>query len=126
MIELILQRLKRSKYGTFGMITDAGMSICKTLERLYLNNAPMVSCIKPGTYIVTVERSLKFPYLHYRLHDVDDRTDVLIHRGNTVIDTHGCILVGTISNEQGIEHSKDALDMLIAKYPNGFTLTIKD
>ena len=126
MTDLTLQREKQTKYGTFGHLAEGTKELCKTLERLWLNNASLISCIPTGLYKCTVEKSVNFPYLHYRLHDIKDRVDILIHKGNWLIDTHGCILVGMTATEKGIEQSKIAMDMLIKVYPQGFNLTVKD
>lgn len=123
---LILTRLKQTEYGVFGLLSKDEVVLCHTLERPWIKNARSVSCIPLGTYHCTSEKSIKFPYLHYRLHDVINRSDILIHRGNTILDTTGCILVGMLANEKGIGNSKDAMNMLTSRFPQGFTLQIKD
>ena len=123
---IVLQRGKRSKYGVFGEMHEADVNICASLERPWFNNAENVSCIPAGSYKCTVETSNRFPYLHYRLHNVEGRKDILIHKGNWIIDSLGCILVGLKANTIGLDKSKLALDKLLEKYPTGFTLVIKD
>ena len=122
---LVLTRIKENQYGTFGLLSKDEIMICHTLERPWIKNARSISCIPTGTYECTVEKSIKFPYDHYRLHDVKDRSDILIHKGNTIVDTSGCILVGMLSNDKGIEQSKVAMNTLIERFPNGFTLEIR-
>ncbi len=127
MIELVLQRTDRSSYGTFGEITNQGKHECYTLEPAGCDNATDTSCINPGSYITTLlDKTEKFPYPHYALADVPGRLNVRIHKGNTVIDTEGCILVGMDQTDHGVWHSGDALGLLVTKYLNEFTLTIKD
>jgi len=65
-----------------------------TLERPWLDNKTGVSCIpKPGTYHAILRRS---PHLGitYWLHDVPDRSFILIHSGNIVAHVQGCIMLG--------------------------------
>lgn len=47
-----------------------------------------------GTYKITVDKSPKFGRELPRLHNVPSFSGILIHRGNTIKDTAGCILVG--------------------------------
>ncbi len=122
----VIQRIRRSEYGVFGLWTKDEVMLCHTLERPWLNNAEGISCIPAGTYKCLVERSGKFPYKHFRLYEVQDRVGILVHRGNWIIDSHGCILVGMLANTKGIEQSRKALDVLVEKFPNGLTLVIKD
>ena len=124
---LTLQRRLRNEFGTFGDLHNQGIHECYTLERMWLNNASNISCIPAGEYLVTIRKgSAKFPYTHFELHEVEGRSMILIHRGNWIIDTHGCILVGVDIEKKGIGQSKKALDKLVTKYPNGFMLVVKD
>lgn len=52
------------------------------------------TCIPFGTYKITVDESPKFGRELPRLHNVSSFSGILIHRGNTIKDTAGCILVG--------------------------------
>jgi len=63
-----------------------------TLENPWQDNRENVSCVPIGQYACN-----PFSGDHkncYRLCNVKDRTDVLIHVGNWTKDTSGCILLG--------------------------------
>jgi hypothetical protein len=89
------------------------------------------SAIPPGTYPVTLAPSPKFialatkqpwflPYMNTIPHvnDIPGRSNILIHVGNTVEDTDGCILVGLALVGNMLANSRKAfatLHDLIAK-----------
>ena len=90
--------------GTWGKLYDGDRFICYTLERPWLDNKPNVSCVPAGKYAVKPIVSPRFGEtycLHslgnngVRLYGSSDRTHILIHKGNTIDDTAGCIIVGT-------------------------------
>lgn len=67
--------------------------IFATLERPWLNNKPYISCIPEGKYEVKWHNSPSKGWC-WKLLNVSDRTNILIHVGNMEDDTEGCILVG--------------------------------
>lgn len=86
-----------------------------TLERPWLNNQSNISCIPQGEYQVTaLPRSSSGKYRDvFHIQDVPDRFGVLIHNGNIVKHTKGCILIGNtrgyLGNEHAVLSSKPAL-----------------
>jgi hypothetical protein len=96
-----------------------------TLELPYLANCRNVSCIPAGVYDVTPYYSKKFGNC-FKLSDPPGRSGILIHAGNSVEDTRGCILVGTSFNMTGIVQSKNALFYLLHLCPYGFKLNIRN
>lgn len=124
--------------GTWGKLYDGDKFICYTLERPWLNNKRNISCIPAGRYAVKPIVSPRFGETYY-LHSLDDkgvrlygpatRTHILIHKGNTIDDTAGCIVVGTkfgvLSNQRFIMNSKIAFDSLMDELnDNEFELEI--
>jgi hypothetical protein len=79
-----------------------------TLENPWQDNRPSVSCIPNGTYQVVLAWSNRFNRLMPRLVNVPGRTGILIHPGNTIRDTSGCILIGTIGYNGGVYNSAHA------------------
>jgi hypothetical protein len=90
-LELI--RVGSSGRGTFGVLRRGQVPFVLTLERPWVDNKQNVSCIPGGTYTCKKLRSPKFGET-YEITGVPGRTHVLFHKGNTIEDTQGCILVG--------------------------------
>lgn len=82
---------------TLGTLQLPTGEILYTLERPWLNNERNKSCIPEGTYTCTyLERSASGKYKKtYHVQNVPDRMGILVHKGNLVSHTLGCILVGT-------------------------------
>ncbi len=102
-----------------------------TLERPWLNNEPNISCIYPGQYECRyLPRSGSGKYRRvWHLQDVPGRSGILIHHGNLVRHTRGCILVGLrhgyLGGERAVLSSKSAMaELLDVIGTNDFTLTI--
>ena len=114
---------------TFGELSIDGDSICKTLELPDHGNQQNVSCIPPGEYTCERVYSPRFKKYLYEIKNVNGRTNILIHSGNSPSDTQGCVLVGmAIDIDQNrISRSREALDKLnkrLNESPN-ITITIK-
>lgn len=126
-MKLSIIRSKKTKYGTFGIFYINDDPLCLTLEDPWNNNKVGVSCIPEGTYKVSKHTGLKYKDV-WILHDVPGRTAILIHSGNTIDDTRGCILVGNsfgkVKGMPAILDSQSTLNMLRAVLPDSFVLTI--
>lgn len=90
---LDLLRVGQSGRGTFGVLRFGAVAFALTLERPWDNNQPNRSCIPPGRYRCQRVRSPKFGNT-FEVTNVPERSHILFHSGNTLEDTHGCILVG--------------------------------
>ncbi len=121
---LTLQRGKEELDRTHGVLMNYGELICYTLERTWEDNQPDVSCIPPGTYHCIKHSSEKFPDV-WEITGVEGRKAILIHAGNTVADTHGCVLVGLGLMQGGITKSQAALSKLRKMLPGEFMLEIR-
>ncbi len=122
-----LQRVASSDKGTFGVLCLGAIPICVTCEDPWNDNQTSISCIPKGVYQCDKYSSEKFKDV-WELKDVPNRSSILIHNGNSIADTHGCILVGkafgTLSGMPAVVQSRDALDMLRAEFPDSFVLSI--
>jgi hypothetical protein len=80
------------KHGTFGtiIINSRVFSVC--LEPADLENRRNVSSIPAQQYLCRRYSSEKYPDT-FQIMNVPDRSKVLIHSGNTIHHTEGCILL---------------------------------
>lgn len=115
------------------LVKDAGgyLPLCNTLEDPWNNNAPGRSCIPAAQYSVALGQFPKWGAT-YQLLSVPGRTAILIHPGNTNLDTEGCILPGSsftrMKGYMAISASKIAYEAIM-QWANGapqFTLLIDD
>ena len=130
MKHLILNRttLQSDPTGTLGELILNGKIICQTLERPWKDNTPEISCIPTGEYLCKRTNSPKFGET-FEITNVPNRTHILMHSGNYVTDSIGCVLLGMISDRSSsykIFKSKIARDKLmeIMKDEQSFKLTI--
>jgi hypothetical protein len=126
---LKLQRVAQSDKGTFGVLVWDNVPLCVTLEDPWNNNFPNVSCIPAKTYEVKPWNGNKYKNV-WEVTKVPGRSAILIHQGNSIKDTEGCILVGesfsTLGGMPSITRSLVTLDRLRAILPKEFTLEIKE
>jgi hypothetical protein len=118
-MELTLQRFVQNEERTLGILYDhfKGVPLAVTLELPWRNNEKCVSCIPSGSYTI----SLHDPPKHGQclsVHSVPGRTNILIHKGNTLEDTEGCILLGKLFDLEAednpqVHRSKAALEELL-------------
>lgn len=99
-VEITIVRVTKSPYSPQrGVLLYQGEPIAVTLELPWLDNRHDVSCIPEGTYNgqrfynkQTFNGEVR-PIV-FEVQNVPNRAGILIHEGNTVKDTHGCILIG--------------------------------
>lgn len=90
---LDLIRVGQSEAGTFGVLRIGAVPFALTLEQPWRNNDTNISCVPPNEYICRRIHSNKFGET-FEVQGVERRSHILFHRGNTLADTQGCILVG--------------------------------
>ena len=123
---LTLLRLCQFKIGVQGVFIWNNSVVCHSLELPWLNNVPERSCIPYGTYMVVKEMHPRFGSV-FRLPFVIGRSGILIHPGNSIHDTKGCILPGLdIDDSIGIKSSRSALQRLYDLLPTSTSLIIKE
>jgi len=102
---VVLTRLSTSKAGTFGVLSVNGQAVLATLE-------PPEAIVPPGQYKLRRRWSPRFKRKLFEVTNVPGHTDVLIHPGNTIKDTKGCILVGLRKEGEAVLQSRKALEEL--------------
>lgn len=122
MKELILIREKLDSNYTAGKLylSDGGklLYLCDTLEDtvrdtnkngVFDGNEKKVygkTAIPYGTYPIRIMYSPKFQRNMPYIVDINSFTGVMIHYGNTVDDTLGCILVGELNGNNTLKNSR--------------------
>lgn len=92
---LIREPVRAGMSETLGYLTVAGEKFA-TLERPWIDNVRNISCIPPGRYdCAFLPRSSSGRYRNvFWVKNVPGRGGILVHAGNTVDHTRGCILIG--------------------------------
>ncbi len=111
-MKLTLIRDEDNGESTLGRLFAEGEFLCFTLENTWKDNEPRVSCVPKGTYGLGTKKYGKYwdkyqPLVIPILHDVPNRSQILIHPGNFPKDTLGCILVGNAKGENAVYDSRN-------------------
>ena len=117
--------------------TDDGAFVCFTLEEPWRDangdgiGDRSVSRIPAGTFRVFRRWSESRHREMFEVGRVPGRAAILIHSGNTVADTEGCILVGQQEGEldgvPAVLKSKPAFEAFMSAHPEAeFSLTVID
>ena len=118
-MELTLIRTSRQEGFTTGVLCQGKQVMGYTLEPQWrdLSREKQVrghTAIPEGTYHVTLSWSPRFRRMVPRLEKVPYFTGILIHCGNKVGDTRGCILVGERNAYNTLKNSRVTFDRLYA------------
>ena len=119
-MELTLTRTSRQAECTTGVLYLGKERMAHTLEPRWrdLGKEQKVAgqtAIPEGTYEICLEVSARFKRLMPYLMNVPGFTGILIHCGNTVADTEGCILVGKRCTDNALKMSRSAFNKLFAR-----------
>lgn len=132
---VVTLRRSYSDYQTIGeleIIFDEKRSYkFATLELPWLENQKNISCIPENSYKVTRHYSTTFKEC-FLIENVPGRSEILIHAGNFVRNTRGCILIGTAHSDINgdglldVINSKMAMQNILKLLPQTFELIIFD
>jgi hypothetical protein len=94
-------------HATYGVLFNKKtmMPICLTLELPWKQNKQFISCIPSGIYTLKKYSGTRFKNSFW-VNDVPNRYAILIHAGNTVSDTVGCILPGNVFRGNSVLNSR--------------------
>ena len=108
---------------TLGRLKLPNGCTCLVMENPWRGNKKGASCIPEGIYTMRkrrspmVERTSGGEFLDgWEICDAPDRTFIMIHPGNYVRDTDGCLLVGKTIGWNGelmVTHSRDVFRSLM-------------
>jgi Steigviridae/Suoliviridae L,D-carboxypeptidase/transpeptidase len=135
---LLLQRDAFLPNGTTGRLSVDGREFCFTLEpakETRITDGPV--CVPAGSYPVTIDFSPRFRRAMPRVLNVPGRDGILLHWGNYVENTEGCILVGSSKSmiqgaapEPAVWDSRETFGRLYREIEEaqaeGVVLTIRD
>lgn len=128
-MRLTLFRVTQSADGTFGVLCNGSVPIATTCEDPWSDNATGASCIPAGIYNCIPHNSPKYANV-WEVSEVPGRLAILIHNGNTIDDTQGCILVGNgfgmLNGKISILDSRMTLQRLQGALPKTFDIEIID
>jgi len=120
-VNLLIIRDTFTDKSTIGKLFINGESFCDTLENPYINNQRNISCIPEGEYKVRLRlarESATRDYLHLLVQDVPNRDFILVHIGNYPSQTQGCILVGNGREQDAVNNSRLAMDLVMKEILN--------
>lgn len=127
-----LKRVASRLDGCFGALLDDTLPFAVTCERPWVNNAREISAIPPGTYLCKRVVSPKFG-VTFEITGVPGRSQILFHKGNTIVDSRGCVLVGEsfetwVDGSASIAQSGKGFDEFMVRTAdlNAFYLQIED
>lgn len=109
MIENVdILRIEQGEEGTFGVLRINGRAWCVTLEPPDAGNVRDISCIPVGRYRCRRVESRRFGDT-FEITDVPGRSHILLHPGNVVSDTRGCVLLarqfGSLRGDRAVLNS---------------------
>lgn len=78
-----------------GLLSIDGMPFGRTLERAWIDNLPLVSCIPAGEYAVKWTKSPRFKRHTLEVMNVPGRRGIRIHSADYVHELQGCIATAT-------------------------------
>lgn len=123
-----LYREPQNGFQTLGKLCFEGYELA-TMELPWRGNKRSISCIPVGKYKAVPRWSKKYGN-HFLVKDVPNRSYILFHSMNYFFQGRGCIGVGMYHadiNKDGLDdtvRSKDAMDILLEKFPEGFEFEI--
>lgn len=108
---MILKRFYMGPDYTQGLLIVGGKMFF-TLELPWRDNKPFISCIPEGEYPIYTFKHPRWGEI-IGLKDVPGRSEILIHPGNYIENTEGCILPGLNAGRAMVLNSRKALREIV-------------
>ena len=130
-MELKLKRVADNEDATFGVLINGNIPFAVTLEPAWEDNKKGISCIPSGPYSCKRVKSPRFGDT-FEILDVEGRTHILFHKGNSERNTQGCVLIaeefGRLNGKAAVLASGRGFTefMSILKEVDEFELIIED
>ena len=130
-MELKLKRVADNEDATFSVLINGNIPFAVTLEPAWEDNKKGISCIPSGPYSCKRVKSPKFGDT-FEILDVEERTHILFHKGNSERNTQGCVLIaeefGRLNGKAAVLASGRGFTefMSILKEVDEFELIIED
>lgn len=127
--DITVKRTNLAGDYTKGKLYVRGAYYCDTLEETVRQyKIKGITAIPYGKYSLTYEYSPKFKKLMPRINNVPNFEGILLHAGNKVGDTDGCILVGISDGAGGLQFGSAQysanLNAIISNMGNNLTIEI--
>lgn len=130
-MQMQLIRVAYTEEGTFGVLLQDNEPFAVTAEEVWRHNKRNISCIPPGRYFCE-RQNYGEKYESFLVQETEPRTGIFFHKGNTIADTEGCILVGErfeqLNDRYAIWHSNDGFSEFMQRLRgvDKFMLEIRD
>jgi hypothetical protein len=125
---IVVKRVAILEEGAFGVMLMLGTPFAVTLERTFDDGQPVIPA---GRYVCKRSYFYGGGYETYEI-SVPGHSRVLFHKGNTEVDSAGCILIaesfGVLGGEAGILDSRGGFSEFVSRV-NGvgeFQLSVVD
>ncbi len=121
-MEIKVTRKTFTDKSTIGDLSIDGAFLCHTLEDKVREpgvKVPGKTAIPPGRYQIVIDMSARFKKFMPHILNVPMFEGVRVHKGNTFMDTEGCLIVGMVPGTDFVGNSKEAYDKFYAKLEEG-------
>jgi hypothetical protein len=109
---ITIKRIATSDAGTFGVVLDDNIPFCVSCELPFKDNQKNISSIPSGYFEAMRVDSPRFGNtFEVKGGSLGDRTHILFHKGNSIKDSRGCILLAEgYGQKDHVERSRDAFN----------------
>jgi hypothetical protein len=115
--QITIKRIASSDAGTFGVVLDGVTPFCVSCELPWRENKPNISHIPVGWFEAVRVDSPRFGNtFEVKGGTLGERTHILFHKGNSIADSRGCILLAeNFGQMDHVEQSKTAFNEFIKR-----------